>query len=50
MYIHYLFAEFCTAYDNKNEAWKDYYTYGGLPLILSRKTDELKSRIFDFTL
>ena len=37
------FAEFCTAYDNKNEAWKDYYTYGGLPLILSRKTDELKA-------
>ena len=33
------FSEFYTAYD----AWKDYYTYGGLPLILSRKSDELKA-------
>lgn len=37
------FAEFRTAYDNTSDAWKDYYTYGGLPLILSRKTDELKA-------
>ena len=28
---------------NHRNAWVDYYTYGGLPLILSRKTDELKS-------
>ena len=28
---------------DKYDAWVDYYTYGGLPLILSRKTDELKS-------
>lgn len=28
----------------RNDAWMDYYTYGGLPLILSRKTDELKSK------
>lgn len=37
------FAEFTTAYDNTSTAWKDYYTYGGLPLILSRNTDELKA-------
>lgn len=37
------FSEFYTAYDNVREAWKDYYTYGGLPLILSRKSDELKA-------
>ncbi len=37
------FSEFRTAYDNTNDAWKDFYTYGGLPLILSRKTDELKA-------
>lgn len=37
------FAEFNTAYDNTSAAWKDYYTYGGLPLILSRNTDELKA-------
>ncbi len=37
------FSEFSTAYDNINQAWKDYYTYGGLPLILTRKSDELKA-------
>ncbi len=37
------FAELFTVYNNINLAWKDYYTYGGLPLITSRKTDELKS-------
>lgn len=37
------FSEFVTAYDDTRIAWKDYYTYGGLPLILSRKSDELKS-------
>ncbi len=45
------FSEFSSAYDNISLAWKDYYTYGGLPLILSRKTDELKAEylisIFD---
>lgn len=39
------FSEYVSAYPgDKYEAWNDYYTYGGLPLILSRKTDELKSR------
>ncbi len=38
------FAEYVSAYHGSTEdAWKDYYTYGGLPLILSRKSDELKS-------
>lgn len=37
------FAEVNTVYDSATEAWKDYYTYGGLPLVLSRKTDELKA-------
>ncbi len=39
------FSEYVTAYPgDKQDAWMDYYNYGGLPLILSRKTDELKSR------
>ena len=38
------FSEYVSAYPgDKYDAWVDYYTYGGLPLILSRKTDELKS-------
>lgn len=37
------FSEFVTAYDDVRTAWKDYYTYGGLPLILTRKSDELKA-------
>lgn len=39
------FSEYVSAYSgDKYDAWVDYYTYGGLPLILSRKTDELKSQ------
>ena len=39
------FAEYCSAYPgDKYDAWLDYYTYGGLPRILSLKTDELKSK------
>lgn len=39
------FSEYVTAYSgDKYDAWIDYYTYGGLPLILSRKSDELKSK------
>ena len=29
---------------SKEEAWKNYYTYGGLPQILARKKDELKAK------
>lgn len=37
------FSEYVSAYPgDKYDAWLDYCTYGGLPLILSRKTDELK--------
>ena len=39
------FSEYVSAYPgNQHEAWNDYFTYGGLPLILNRKTDELKSK------
>lgn len=39
------FAEYCSAYNgDKYEAWSDYLTYGGLPLILSKKSDEEKSQ------
>ena len=39
------FSEYLSAHDgDKYDAWQDYYTYGGLPLILTRKTDELKSK------
>lgn len=37
------FNEFYSAYNGtKEDAWKDYYTYGGLPLILSYATHEDK--------
>lgn len=39
------FAEYVSAYPGDlYDAWNDYFTYGGLPLILTRKTDELKSK------
>lgn len=39
------FDEFLSANDgDKYEAWEEYITYGGLPLILSKKTDEEKSQ------
>lgn len=37
------FSEYASAYDGTPyQAWKDYYTYGGMPFILSCATDELK--------
>lgn len=37
------FQEYCSAYDgDKRKAWNDYYTYGGLPKILSLADDERK--------
>jgi len=38
------FAEFSSVYEKNmlSKAWKDYYTYGGLPLILSQSNDEAK--------
>ena len=39
------FSEFVSAFEgDKEEAWNEYFTYGGLPLILSRRTDEQKSK------
>ncbi len=39
------FSEYVSAYPgDKYDAWIDYYTYGGLPLILSRKSDEMKAK------
>ena len=48
------FSEFVNAFDgDKNDAWKEYITYGGMPLILNQKTDEKKSNylnsLFDLT-
>lgn len=38
------YAEFCSAYKGKKEeAWNEYIMYGGLPRILSYKTQEQKS-------
>ncbi len=39
------YSEFYAAYDGeKRHAWRQYYTYGGMPLILSKKTHEEKSK------
>ena len=48
------FSEFFSAYDgNENDAWNEYITYGGMPLIMSQKNDEKKSKylsnLFDLT-
>jgi predicted AAA+ superfamily ATPase len=38
------FREYTSVYDGTTEeAWDDYFNYGGLPLILSRKTQEEKA-------
>ena len=38
------FREYCSVYQGSaDEAWDDYFTYGGLPLILSRETTEEKA-------
>ena len=37
------FSEFVTAFNgDKQDAWNEYVLYGGLPLIISKKTDEEK--------
>lgn len=46
------YSEFYNAYKgDKNSAWQEYYTYGGLPLILSKNGHEQKAKylqtIFD---
>lgn len=38
------FAEFLEVFSgNKNDAWNEYLTYGGMPYILTKKTEEEKS-------
>lgn len=38
------FAEFMSVYDgDKYEGWNEYYTFGGLPMVLKRKTWQQKS-------
>lgn len=48
------FAEFVNAFDgDRYEAWNEYVTYGGMPLILKQRTDEQKSKyltsLYDLT-
>lgn len=39
------FSEFYSVYDgDKYEAWNEYVTYGGMPLVISKKGDEEKSQ------
>ncbi|MBR3597031.1 MAG: ATP-binding protein [Clostridia bacterium] len=39
------FAEFYNAFEgDKRDAWQEYYTYGGLPLVLSKKGHEEKAK------
>jgi len=39
------FKEFSEAYDgDRHDAWREYFTYGGMPAVLHRKTHEDKSR------
>ena len=39
------YAEFFAAYEgDKRHAWRDYYTYGGMPVVLSLDTHEEKSK------
>jgi predicted AAA+ superfamily ATPase len=38
------FSEYASAYNgDADSAWKDYYTFGGMPLVLSREDDEMKA-------
>lgn len=42
------FSEFVSVYDgDKLQAWNEYITYGGMPLVLNQKTEEQKSRYLE---
>ena len=41
------FSEFARAYGDRLEAWDDYLTYGGMPLVLSYPTPEGKAAYLD---
>lgn len=39
------YQEFLSAFDgDRSRAWSEYYTYGGMPLVLARKSHDEKSR------
>lgn len=39
------FKEFCSAFNGDNRAaWREYYTYGGMPVVMLRKSHEEKSK------
>lgn len=39
------YSEFYLVYeDDKRHAWRDYYTYGGMPLVVTKSTHEEKSK------
>ncbi|MBQ3265278.1 MAG: ATP-binding protein [Ruminococcus sp.] len=39
------YSEFYSAYgEDKRNAWRDYFTFGGMPLVMSQRTPENKSR------
>lgn len=39
------YSEFYAAFEGEKQyAWREYYTYGGMPLVLSKKTHEEKSK------
>jgi len=39
------FSEYAPAHNGSTDAaWNDYYTFGGMPLILSRENDEMKAQ------
>jgi hypothetical protein len=39
------FSEYCSAYEgDRRDAWTEYFTYGGMPLVLSQKTHESRSK------
>ena len=39
------YHEFCSAYGgDRGNAWRDYFTFGGMPQVLAQKTNEDKSR------
>ena len=38
------YAEYYSACEDKRHAWRDYFTYGGMPLVLSQRTHEDKAK------
>ena len=38
------YAEYYSACEDKRHAWRDYFTYGGMPLVLSQRSHEDKAK------